>query len=337
MAALSAHTREKWLFGSKLPYAEAPWARGCPSPYYRDSHRQLRQAMRSWVDKHLIPHVEQWEDAASLPDDLYQQAADDGLLMPMAAGSSIPADWRGKFPVIGNVDPAEWDGFHDFIIHDEFGRIGGVGVENGLVGGVHWQTLAIPAIRRFGSEHLQTTIVPKILSGAGRIALAVTEPDAGSDVQGLQTEAVLSDDGSHFVVSGMKKWITSGMYCDYFLTLTKDAAGGFTLLVVPPSQGISKKHMTVSGSTAAGTAFIDYDDVHVSVNMVVGERGKGLKYIMSNFNHEVRAHNTLVSQNTLRPCPAIPGHACADEAMQRLFLGFQALRCARVCLEDSME
>ena len=77
------------------------------------------------------------------------------------------------------------------------------------------------------------------------------------------------------------------MYCNYFLTLTKEAAGGFTLLVVPLSEGVSKRHMTVSGSTAAGTAFIDYDDVKVPVNMVVGEREKGLKYIMSNFNHEV--------------------------------------------------
>lgn len=79
--------------------------------------------------KHLIPHAEEWEEAASLPDALYQQAADDGLLMPMAAGSNIPVDWRGKFPIIGNINPEEWDGFHDFIIHDEFGRVGGVGYD----------------------------------------------------------------------------------------------------------------------------------------------------------------------------------------------------------------
>ena len=127
MAALSADTKAKWLFGSKLPYAEAPWARGCPSPYYNDSHRRLRQAMRDWTEKHLIPNAQQWENAASLPGWLYKQAATDGILMPMAAGSTIPPDWHGKFPIIGNVDPQQWDGFHDFIIHDEFGRIGGVG------------------------------------------------------------------------------------------------------------------------------------------------------------------------------------------------------------------
>lgn len=127
MAALSADTKEKWLFGSKLPYAEAPWARGCPSPYYNDSHRRLRQAMRDWTEKYLIPNAQAWEDAAELPAWLYKQAAKDGVLMPMAAGSKIPPHWHGKFPIMGNVDPREWDGFHDFIIHDEFFRIGGVG------------------------------------------------------------------------------------------------------------------------------------------------------------------------------------------------------------------
>jgi hypothetical protein len=47
--------------------------------------------------------------------------------MPMASGSAIPKEWRGKYPIIGNIDPGEWDGFHDFIIHDEFGRVGGIG------------------------------------------------------------------------------------------------------------------------------------------------------------------------------------------------------------------
>jgi alkylation response protein AidB-like acyl-CoA dehydrogenase len=77
------------------------------------------------------------------------------------------------------------------------------------------------------------------------------------------------------------------MYADYFLTLVKETTGEFTLLVIPRGEGLTTKHMTMSGSTAAGTAFVDMDDVKVSLDMIVGERGKGLKYIMSNFNHEV--------------------------------------------------
>ncbi|KAH6688501.1 acyl-CoA dehydrogenase [Plectosphaerella plurivora] len=289
MSILSQETQSKWLYGSPLPFAEAPWARGCPSPYYKDSHRRLRHAMRTWVEENLIPHAQDWEVSKDLPDGLYKKAADDGLLMPMASGARVHPEWKGKYPIIGGISPDEWDGFHDFIIHDEFGR-----------------TLAVPALQKFGSEKLKKTVVHDILSGHSRIALAITEPEAGSDVQGLQTEAKLSDDGTHFIVTGQKKWITSGMYSNYFLTLVRETTGDFTLLVIPRSEGLTTRHMTMSGSTAAGTAFVDLDEVRVPLDMVVGERGKGFKYIVSNFNHE------------------------------RLFIGFQALRCARVCLEDSM-
>jgi hypothetical protein len=74
-----------------------------------------------------MPHTLEWETSPSLPDSLYEKAAKDGLIMPMAAGAAIPQEWRGKYPIIGNVAPEEWDGFHDLIIHDEFGRVGGIG------------------------------------------------------------------------------------------------------------------------------------------------------------------------------------------------------------------
>ncbi|KAM5344304.1 hypothetical protein ACJ41O_012841 [Fusarium nematophilum] len=216
MSVLSDNIKSKWLFGSTIPYAEAPWARGCPSPHYRDSHRQLRQAMRSWVEEvlNLIPHIEEWEEAASFPESLYKKAADDGLLMPMASGASINPSWKGKYPIIGNIPAEEWDGYHDFIIHDEFGRVGGIGLENGLVGGV---------VR---------------------------------------------------------------MYANYFLTLVKETTDQFTLLLIPRTEGVSTRHMTMSGSNTAGTAFVDFDDVQVPLDMVVGERGNGFKYVVSNFNHE---------------------------------------------------
>jgi alkylation response protein AidB-like acyl-CoA dehydrogenase len=223
--------------------------------------------------------------------------------MPTASGASIKPEWRGKYPIIGDVDPNEWDGFHDFILHDEFSRVGGIGIENGLLGGA---TLCIPAIQKFGSKQLNQTVVDDVLSGRARIALAVTEPDAGSDVQGLKAEAELSADGSSFVVNGQKKWITGGMYAKYFLILVRETSGVFTLLVVARSEGLTTRHIALSGSTTAGTAFVDLDDVHVPLDMVVGERGQGLKYIMSNFNHE------------------------------RLFIAMQSVRCARVCLEDSI-
>lgn len=159
---------------------------------------------------------------------------------------------------------------------------------------------------KFGSKELKDAVLDDVLSGRARLALAITEPEAGSDVRGLQTEAVVSADGKSFIINGQKKWITGGMYATYFLTLVKETSGSFTLVVVKRSEGLSTRHMVMSGSTAAGTAFVDFDDVSAPLSMVVGKRGQGLQYIMSNFNHE------------------------------RLFIAMQSLRCSRVCLEDSV-
>lgn len=74
-----------------------------------------------------MPFATAWEENEKLPRAIYQKAAADGLLMPMASGSSIPKEWANRFPIIGGIAPAEWDGFHDFIIHSELNRIGGIG------------------------------------------------------------------------------------------------------------------------------------------------------------------------------------------------------------------
>ena len=83
-----------------------------------------------------MPYLSEWEESTVLPESLYQQAARDGILMPMASGASIKKEWIGKYPIIGDIKPEEWDGFHDFVIHDEMTRVGGIGVPNGLIGGV---------------------------------------------------------------------------------------------------------------------------------------------------------------------------------------------------------
>lgn len=77
--------------------------------------------------QNMIPFVSEWEKAGILPSSLYEQCATAGLLMPMGAGSKIPQDWASKYPIIGGVPFEKWDGFHDFIVHDEVTRVGGIG------------------------------------------------------------------------------------------------------------------------------------------------------------------------------------------------------------------
>jgi alkylation response protein AidB-like acyl-CoA dehydrogenase len=82
------------------------------------------------------------------------------------------------------------------------------------------------------------------------------------------------------------------MYADYFLTLAKTSEKDMTMLLVPRSEGVETRHMKMSGSSSAGTAFVELDDVLVPASNVVGEVGKGFKCIVSNFNHEVRLKAT---------------------------------------------
>jgi hypothetical protein len=71
--------------------------------------------------------VSDWEKTGTLPKNLYKACAEAGILMPMAAGAKIPSEWRDSYPIIGGIKADEWDGFHDFFIHDEMMRVGGIG------------------------------------------------------------------------------------------------------------------------------------------------------------------------------------------------------------------
>lgn len=124
------------------------------------------------------------------------------------------------------------------------------------------------------------------MSGDKKICLAVTEPFAGSDVAGLRTTAELSPDGTHYIVSGTKKWITNGTWCDYFITAVK-TAHGMSVLLIERGEGVETKPIKISyHSHAPGTSLVIFTDVKVPVGNLLGEEGKGFKIVLSNFNHE---------------------------------------------------
>lgn len=93
------------------------------------------------------------------------------------------------------------------IVHEEMARWGTRGTDDGVIGGM---TISLPTVLNFGSPELKRKIVPEVLAGRKRMALAITEPYAGSDVANIQTTATRTPDGKHFIVNGVKKWITTG-------------------------------------------------------------------------------------------------------------------------------
>jgi alkylation response protein AidB-like acyl-CoA dehydrogenase len=127
--------------------------------------------------------------------------------------------------------------------------------------------------------------LPDVLSGKKFICLAISEAQAGSDVMGLQTTAVKSEDGKSWIVNGSKKWITNGTFADFF-TVGCKTEDGFTVILVERGPGVETKPIKTSYSSTAGTAFITFDNVRVPIGNTLGQEGGGIFVILSNFNHE---------------------------------------------------
>jgi alkylation response protein AidB-like acyl-CoA dehydrogenase len=109
-----------------------------------------------------------------------------------------------------------------------------------------------------------------VLSGKKKICLAITEAFAGSDVAGLRTTAELSEDGSHYIVNGTKKWITNSPWCDYFVTGCKTKQG-FSVLLVERQEGVETKPLKMAYSSTAATAYIEFENVTVPAKNLLGE------------------------------------------------------------------
>ena len=150
--------------------------------------------------------------------------------------------------------------------------------------------ISVPAVFNFGDDHMRNTIGRELLLGNKNSALAISEPFAGSDVAGIKTTAVKTADGKHYIVNGVKKWITEGMFSDYFITAVKTGdgkgAGGMSMLVIPRVEGVETRQIKTTYSTCAGTSLVIFQDVLVPVANLLGKEHQGFKLVMYNFNHE---------------------------------------------------
>lgn len=119
--------------------------------------------------------------------------------------------------------------------------------------------------------------------------MAISDPDAGSDVAGLTCTAKLSPCGKFYIVNGTKKWISSGHFADYFVTAVRtgdEGIFGISMLLIERTEGLATRIIKTSYSPVAGTAYVTFDNVKVPVENLLGEQDLGFQIIMSNFNHE---------------------------------------------------
>lgn len=293
-------------FGGLAPFGDPYWYMDGVSPYYNESHRRLRSFVRNFTEKEIIPYCFEWDEKKNIPKDLFLKAAAAGIL-PAIVGHPWPTQYTQRPPPCG-IKPEEWDMFHLLVVLDELARCGSGGVLWGMSGGLG---IGLPPVLHFGSDELKSRIAPGCLSGEKRICLAITEPYAGSDVANLRCEAKKTPDGKHYIINGEKKWITNGVFADYFTVACRTGGpgmNGLSLILVERSfPGVSTRQMDCSGVWASGTSYITFEDVKVPVENIIGQENKGFKAIMFNFNSE------------------------------RFGIAMQATRFARVCYEDALK
>jgi len=241
--------------------------------YFNKDHEMVRKAVREFVEKEINPNMEEWEARGQAPlHELFKKMGDLGFL-----GLRYDPKYGGQ----------GLDYWYDTVFLEELGRINGSGIPVAIAVHTHMST---PAIAEYGSEYLKETYLKPAIAGDAVTAIAVTEPDAGSDVAAIKTNA--QRQGDHFVINGSKTYITNGTQAD-FLTLlarTSDDPGydAFSLFVVPtnlPGFKVGRK-LDKLGLRSSDTAELFFDNVKVPAENLIGQAGQGFIYQMQQFQHE---------------------------------------------------
>jgi alkylation response protein AidB-like acyl-CoA dehydrogenase/predicted heme/steroid binding protein len=267
---------------SPVPYAEPGWLRpNFYTPYFNEKHRKFQKELRKFVDTYVAPEALAREaDGKFISQELVDRMAETNILaMRLGPGPHL----KGRTLMGGIVAPDEYDYLYELIMSQEMARPNARGFQDGNMAGM---LISLTAVREWLNDvALRDQITEECLSGKKKICLAVTEAFAGSDVAGIRTTATKTPDGSHYIISGTKKWITNAMFCDYFVVACKTEKG-FSVILVPRQDGIETSHIKTSYSPTAGTAFVEFDNVKVPVKNLMGRENDGFRVIMSNFNHE---------------------------------------------------
>lgn len=243
-----------------------------PNPYLSTDHEEWRSQLRRFIDREIMPYAAEWDEAGEIPAELWPKAADTGMF-----SLGYPEELGGI-----SVDIDIW--YHN-ILNEELSRVGVGGMSSTLM--VH--SIGLPPVAGFASNLIKQEVVPAVLSGQKRIALAITEPGAGSDVAQLTTTA--QREGDFFIVNGSKTFITGGMNADWFTTAVRtggSGGSGVSVLLIPAdAEGVSRTELArKQGWWCSDTATIYFDNVKVPVGNLLGDENKGFKVILNNFNSE---------------------------------------------------
>ncbi|MEZ2407686.1 acyl-CoA dehydrogenase family protein [Bosea sp. RCC_152_1] len=243
------------------------------SPYFTEEHEALRDQVRRFVEVEIKPHALKWEEDGFVPREVLRKMGALGFF-----GIRYPAEYGGS----------EMDTLATVVLAEELGRSTFSGVA--ITALVHTDMASVH-IANAGSKAQRDKYLPAIIAGEKIVAVAVTEPDAGSDVKGIRTTA--RREGDQYILNGAKMFITNGVHADLYCVAAK------TDPAAKPSQSVSiflvekgTPGFTVSraldkhGWRSSDTAELSFVDCRVPAENLLGQEGRGFYAIMSNFQNE---------------------------------------------------
>jgi acyl-CoA dehydrogenase len=244
-----------------------------PRSIYGEEHLMVGQGVHDFVRKEIVPHNEQWEKDQMVSRDSWKKLGDNGFL-----GIQAPEEYGG----LGITDFR-----YNAIFTEELARSGCAGPAIGYP--LH-NDIVLPYLLHYGNESLKKEWVPRCISGEAVLAVAMTEPGAGSDLQGMKSTAV--DKGDHYLLNGSKTFITNGYLCDAAVVAFKTdpslGAKGISLFFVPSGlDGYTKgKPFHKVGLHAQDTCELFFDNVRLPKENLIGKEGEGFKYLMTELAQE---------------------------------------------------
>jgi len=239
---------------------------------FTHEHEIFRKSLKKFLEKEARPNYELWEREGRIPREFWKKLGEKGFLCP-----GVEEKYGGF----------QADFLYSFILNEEFERVGtsliGVGLHNDIV---------VPYIQAYGTDEQKKRWLPSCVSGDIITAIAMTEPEVGSDLANIRTTAI--KDGDYYVLNGEKTFITNGIQADLIIVACKT-----NKTINPPHKGISLlaverdtpgfkrgKQLKKVGLHAQDTAELIFEDARVPVTNIIGEEGKGFYYLMEKLQQE---------------------------------------------------
>jgi acyl-CoA dehydrogenase len=238
---------------------------------YTEEHRIFREALRKFFEREVTPFVDEWEEAGIVPRAIWKKMGENGFLC-----MDVPEEYGG----LGA------DFLYSVILCEELVRTG----HSGLAAPLH-SDVVVPYITAFGSEDIKRKYLPGCVSGDIVTAIAMTEPNAGSDLAGMRTTAV--EDGDHVVINGQKTFISNGILCDLLILAARDPKESdphraiSLYLVEAGTPGFDKgRKLKKIGWHSQDTAELFFNDCRIPKENRLGERGAGFLMMMQKLQQE---------------------------------------------------